>query len=80
MNAPNGCSISDMSNGNAIIAMSFERSHLAKLSGLPLNQGGRYLYLEWSDSANTVNLDIDTFLCYVKVVSCKSDGSCKVMQ
>lgn len=76
---PNSVRFGDMAGGNAIMAMSFERSHLAKLSGLPLNQGGRSLYLEWSDSANTANLDLDTYMCYVKVVQTKSSGQNHVM-
>lgn len=78
---PNSVRLADFTSAGLIpiLAQSFERSHLAKLSGLPLNSGGRSLYLEWSDTANSDNLQIDTYTCYVKVCAAFSDNRVHVM-
>lgn len=58
-----------------IIGMSFERHHILKLSGLPLNQGGRSMTLDWEVDTNPTAVQLDAHMGYVKVASGFADGS-----
>ena len=74
----NSVNYADFKASKGILAANFERSHIAKLSGLPLNSGGRTLQLQWQDSANTDNLVANVFMAYVSVLSCFADGHVSV--
>ena len=71
-----GVSLEEFKNGNATLALSFERSHLNTLSGQPLSSS-RVLMGEYTFTT-AIDRQIDTFCKHVRAVSCFNGGSIRV--